>query len=81
LLQKACESLMARLQPYIAANPKGEWKDWVSAAYHDRVSLSATGFYKSVLSHSFATSTKYYCCVAQIFLENNNYYYGCYTLE
>jgi len=51
LLQKACETLMARLQPYIKANPKGEWKDWVSAAYYDRVSLSATGFYRSVLSH------------------------------
>jgi len=51
LLQKACETLMARLQPHIEANPKGEWKDWVSAAYYDQVSLSATGFYKSALHY------------------------------
>ena len=26
-------------------NPKGKWIEWVTAAYFDRVSLSATGFY------------------------------------
>ncbi|XP_042880077.1 xanthine dehydrogenase/oxidase-like [Penaeus japonicus] len=43
----ACTTIMQRLEPYIASNPKGEWDDWVTAAYFDRVSLSATGFYKT----------------------------------
>jgi len=45
---------MARLRSYIEANAKGSWKDWVDAAYHDGVSLSATGFYKSVLCSAFS---------------------------
>ncbi|XP_045534492.1 xanthine dehydrogenase [Papilio machaon] len=42
---EACEKLMKRLQPYKEKNPNGKWEDWVSAAYVDRVSLSATGFH------------------------------------
>lgn len=42
---EACETLKKRLQPYINKNPDGKWEDWVSAAYVDRVSLSATGFH------------------------------------
>lgn len=41
----ACEELKARLQPYKVNNPNGKWEDWVSAAYLDRVSLFATGYY------------------------------------
>lgn len=44
--QNACNTILQRLEPYIASNPKGSWDDWVKAAYFDRVSLSATGFYK-----------------------------------
>jgi xanthine dehydrogenase/oxidase len=43
----ACQTLMDRLQPYIQANPDGVWKDWVEKAYFDRISLSATGFYRT----------------------------------
>lgn len=43
----ACEKIRQRLEPYIAQNPKGSWEDWVKAAYFDRVSLSATGFYRT----------------------------------
>ncbi|XP_027209904.2 xanthine dehydrogenase/oxidase isoform X1 [Penaeus vannamei] len=43
----ACNTIMQRLEPYMASNPKGSWDDWVKAAYFDRVSLSATGFYKT----------------------------------
>jgi len=43
---EACEKLNKRLQPFKDANPKGTWKEWVNKAYFDRVSLSATGFYK-----------------------------------
>ena len=42
----ACEQIAARLEPYKAANPSGTFADWVSAAYFDRVNLSANGFYK-----------------------------------
>ncbi|KAK6189693.1 hypothetical protein SNE40_001693 [Patella caerulea] len=42
----ACETLSKRLEPY--KNEKGSsWNDWVKKAYEDRVSLSATGFYKA----------------------------------
>ena len=42
----ACEKIRKRLEPYKSANPKATWKAWVKAAYLDRVSLSASGFYK-----------------------------------
>ncbi|XP_077980210.1 xanthine dehydrogenase/oxidase-like [Glandiceps talaboti] len=42
----ACETLMERLEPMIQENPKGTWEEWISAAYFNRVSLSATGFFK-----------------------------------
>ncbi|KAK6190506.1 hypothetical protein SNE40_002363 [Patella caerulea] len=42
----ACEKINKRLEPY--KNEKGStWNDWVLKAYSDRISLSATGFYKS----------------------------------
>ncbi|XP_013383775.1 xanthine dehydrogenase/oxidase-like, partial [Lingula anatina] len=42
----ACKTIRHRLEPYIAGNPDGSWEDWVKAAYMDRISLSATGYYK-----------------------------------
>ncbi len=41
----ACKILYNRLQLYREACPKDGWDQWVDKAYHDRVSLSATGFY------------------------------------
>ncbi|KAI1715623.1 molybdopterin-binding domain of aldehyde dehydrogenase domain-containing protein [Ditylenchus destructor] len=43
-VQDACEKLQERLEPFKKLNPDGQWKDWVMAAYVNRVSLSATGF-------------------------------------
>ncbi|XP_015749136.1 PREDICTED: xanthine dehydrogenase/oxidase-like [Acropora digitifera] len=43
----ACEQILERLKPYQMENPKGSWEEWVSAAYFDRVNLSANGFYKT----------------------------------
>lgn len=43
----ACEILKRRLEPYKNKNQNGKWEDWVFAAYLDRVSLSATGFYSA----------------------------------
>lgn len=42
----ACEKLNKRLAPIKEANPKGTWQEWINAAYFERISLSATGFYK-----------------------------------
>ncbi len=41
-----CFQIEERLAPYRASKPSGTFKDWVSAAYFDRVNLSANGFYK-----------------------------------
>lgn len=49
---------MERLKPYKEKNPKGQWEDWVNAAYFDRVSLSTTGFYKTPIDgYNWATGT------------------------
>ncbi|KAK4875653.1 hypothetical protein RN001_012075 [Aquatica leii] len=45
-VQIACDKLIKRLEPFKNANPKGKWENWVLDAYMNRVSLSATGFYK-----------------------------------
>lgn len=42
---KACEVLAERIRPYREKNPNGKLSDWATAAFLDRVSLSATGFY------------------------------------
>lgn len=41
----ACNILYDRLQSYREKYPKDGWNVWVDKAYHDRISLSATGFY------------------------------------
>uniref|UniRef100_UPI00398EF4B5 xanthine dehydrogenase/oxidase n=1 Tax=Pristiophorus japonicus TaxID=55135 RepID=UPI00398EF4B5 len=46
-IYNACHTLLARLQPFKLADPKGTWENWVSAAYMDRVSLSVAGFYRT----------------------------------
>lgn len=44
--KNACQELSARLQPFKEKKPNASWEDIVKEAYMDRVSLSATGFYK-----------------------------------
>uniref|UniRef100_A0A8C7F7H4 Xanthine dehydrogenase n=1 Tax=Oncorhynchus kisutch TaxID=8019 RepID=A0A8C7F7H4_ONCKI len=57
-VHNACEILLHRLEPYKTKNPKGCWEDWVTAAYFDRVNLSANGFYKTPdLGYDFETNT------------------------
>uniref|UniRef100_A0AAR2K4L4 Xanthine dehydrogenase/oxidase n=1 Tax=Pygocentrus nattereri TaxID=42514 RepID=A0AAR2K4L4_PYGNA len=54
----ACQTLLQRLDPYKARNPKGSWEDWVKAAYFDRVNLSANGFYRTPdLGYDFETNS------------------------
>lgn len=54
----ACEEIMKRLKPVIESNPNGTWEEWVTKAYLERISLSATGFYKTPdIGYSFDTNT------------------------
>ncbi|KAL7297372.1 hypothetical protein TKK_0009757 [Trichogramma kaykai] len=46
-IMNACNELMSRMKHIIDANPNGTWEDWVIKAYFERISLSATGFYKT----------------------------------
>ncbi|XP_047499622.1 xanthine dehydrogenase/oxidase-like isoform X1 [Penaeus chinensis] len=68
----ACNTIMQRLEPYMASNPKGGWDEWVKAAYFDRVSLSATGFYKTpgISGYNFETNEgrpfSYFCFGAAV---------------
>lgn len=45
-VKDACQTLLQRLNPIIYDNPKGSWEDWVNEAYMNRISLSATGFFR-----------------------------------
>lgn len=43
----ACTKILKRLEKYRELHPTEDWDSWVSKAYFDRVSLSATGFYST----------------------------------
>ncbi|XP_069019866.1 aldehyde oxidase 6 [Embiotoca jacksoni] len=45
-VKNACETLYQRLEPIRKKNPKGSWESWTTAAYFEKISLSATGFYR-----------------------------------
>nr|XP_045004300.1 aldehyde oxidase 2 [Jaculus jaculus] len=45
-VQNACQTLLKRLQPIIKKNPEGIWEDWIEAAFEQRISLSATGYFR-----------------------------------
>ncbi|XP_030628407.1 aldehyde oxidase 6 isoform X1 [Chanos chanos] len=45
-VKNACEILFKRLEPIRKKNPNGTWESWISAAFLERISLSATGFYR-----------------------------------
>ncbi|XP_015117328.1 xanthine dehydrogenase [Diachasma alloeum] len=46
-IMNACNTIMARLKPIIDAHPDKKWEEWVSIAYFERISLSASGFYRT----------------------------------
>ncbi|CAG8438485.1 13497_t:CDS:10 [Dentiscutata heterogama] len=46
-VHNACKILVERLKPYREKMPDKSFQEIVSAAYHDRVNLSANGFYKT----------------------------------
>lgn len=45
-VKNACQTLYQRLEPIRKKNPKGSWESWVTAAFFEKISLSATGFYR-----------------------------------
>uniref|UniRef100_A0A8C7ANJ9 FAD-binding PCMH-type domain-containing protein n=1 Tax=Neovison vison TaxID=452646 RepID=A0A8C7ANJ9_NEOVI len=45
-VQDACQILLKRLEPIIKKNPEGTWEDWIEAAFEQRISLSATGYFR-----------------------------------
>lgn len=53
----ACEKLLKRLEPYRERMPDEHWNKWVHQAWMERVSLSATGFYKTPdIGHDIKTN-------------------------
>ncbi|XP_037023470.2 aldehyde oxidase isoform X2 [Artibeus jamaicensis] len=46
-IKDACQTLLKRLEPIISKNPRGTWKDWAQAAFHESISLSATGYFRT----------------------------------
>ncbi|XP_040297422.1 aldehyde oxidase-like [Bufo bufo] len=45
-VKNACEKLRQRLEPIVRKNPEGTWESWVKDAFYERISLSATGFFR-----------------------------------
>lgn len=57
-VMNACEEIMKRLKPIMDKKPNGTWEEWVTTAYLERISLSATGFYKTPdIGYSFETNS------------------------
>ncbi|XP_029941631.1 aldehyde oxidase 1-like [Salarias fasciatus] len=42
----ATETLYKRLEPIRQKDPKGSWESWITAAYFEKINLSATGHYR-----------------------------------
>uniref|UniRef100_A0A2K6KDM9 Aldehyde oxidase n=1 Tax=Rhinopithecus bieti TaxID=61621 RepID=A0A2K6KDM9_RHIBE len=49
-VQNACQILLKRLEPIIKKHPEGTWEDWIEAAFEQRISLSATGYFRNFLN-------------------------------
>ncbi|KAI7791254.1 aldehyde oxidase 6 [Triplophysa rosa] len=45
-VKAACQILYERLEPIRKQNPKATWQNWVMTAFLERISLSATGYYR-----------------------------------
>ncbi|KAH0534856.1 xanthine dehydrogenase [Cotesia glomerata] len=43
----ACNKIISRIKHIMDANPSDTWEQWISKAYFERISLSATGFYRT----------------------------------
>ncbi|KAJ3584144.1 hypothetical protein NHX12_014640, partial [Muraenolepis orangiensis] len=45
-VKDACQKLYKRLEPIRTKNPKESWESWINAAFMEKISLSATGFFR-----------------------------------
>ncbi|XP_063067791.1 aldehyde oxidase 6 isoform X2 [Engraulis encrasicolus] len=45
-VKDACETLYSRLEPLRKKNPTGTWQSWIKDAFLEKISLSATGYYR-----------------------------------
>uniref|UniRef100_A0A8C1QHK1 Aldehyde oxidase 6 n=1 Tax=Cyprinus carpio TaxID=7962 RepID=A0A8C1QHK1_CYPCA len=45
-VKDACQILYNRLEPIRKKNPKGTWQNWIITAFLEKISLSATGYYR-----------------------------------
>uniref|UniRef100_A0AAR2IZF2 FAD-binding PCMH-type domain-containing protein n=1 Tax=Pygocentrus nattereri TaxID=42514 RepID=A0AAR2IZF2_PYGNA len=45
-VKDACQTLYKSLEPIRKQDPNGTWQSWVAKAFLERISLSATGFYR-----------------------------------
>ncbi|MCI4393424.1 hypothetical protein PGIGA_G00157290 [Pangasianodon gigas] len=45
-VRDACRTLYKRLEPIRQTDPDGTWQSWIKRAFLEKISLSATGFYK-----------------------------------
>ncbi|KAL2087932.1 hypothetical protein ACEWY4_016760 [Coilia grayii] len=50
-VKDACETLYTRLEPLRTRNPKGTWQSWIKDAFLEKISLSATGYYRGHDTH------------------------------
>ncbi|KAK5644720.1 hypothetical protein RI129_006020 [Pyrocoelia pectoralis] len=46
-VMNACNVINERLESIKKENPKGTWEEWITSAYLNRISLSATGYYRT----------------------------------
>lgn len=57
-VMNACRTIMERIQHIIDDDPNGTWESWITKAYFSRISLSATGFYRTPdIGYDFPTNT------------------------
>ncbi|KAM4559970.1 aldehyde oxidase 1-like [Odontesthes bonariensis] len=45
-VKNACEILYKRLEPIRQKDPKGSWESWIGTAFFEKISLSATGYFR-----------------------------------
>ncbi|KAF4093447.1 hypothetical protein AMELA_G00002150 [Ameiurus melas] len=45
-VRDACRTLYQRLEPIRQIEPNGTWQSWIKRAFLEKISLSATGFYR-----------------------------------
>lgn len=57
-VMNACNKILARIKHIIDDNPDDTWENWIKKAYFERISLSATGFYRTPdIGYDFETNS------------------------